>query len=233
MIIFGMKKILIALSILSFIGASAHADIYKYTDEKGVVCYTDIPLNKHSHLVIRTDGYARRDTAEAIPQKDFHSIVAEKANKYKIDPSLVRAVIKAESNGDPHAVSRKGAKGLMQLMPATADELRVRDPFDPEENIDGGTRYLKYLIERFKGDLTLALAAYNAGPEAVEKSGSAPHISETRNYVRRVLSIYSGKTPHIAPSYLATRPEAIYRIVKEDGSVLFTNSPIYRRQPGL
>ncbi|HYA26696.1 MAG TPA: lytic transglycosylase domain-containing protein, partial [Thermodesulfovibrionales bacterium] len=127
-----------------------------------------------------------------------------------------------------------GAMGLMQLMPTTANDLDVRNPFDPEENIDGGSRYLKYLIEKFKGDLTLALAAYNAGPKAVEKAGSVPQITETKHYVKKVLSLYNGKTLlPLSPGVtsIVSKSEAIYKISADDGSILFTNSPAYRSNP--
>jgi len=119
-------------------------------------------------------------------------------------------------------------------MPGTASDLEVRNPFDPEENIDGGTKYLRDLIERFKGDLTLALAAYNAGPKAVEKRGSVPEITETKQYVRKVLSLYNGDSYHPLPpsgTSVVSRTEQIYKIVTEDGSVLFTNSPVYKKNP--
>lgn len=225
---------IILLLIVSVI--AAEADIYRYVDDNGVACYTDAPLNKKAERIIRT-GQAeiqKNNQSETKTQKDFHSIVMDKANKYEIEPSLVHAVIKAESNGNPSAVSRKGAIGLMQLMPTTASDLDVRNPFDPEENIDGGTRYLKYLIDKFRGDLTLALAAYNAGPKLVEKTGSVPKISETKEYVKKVLSIYNGRTYHpvSAPvSSVVQRPEQIYKITEEDGTVLFTNSPLYRKNP--
>ena len=218
---------------------AAEADIYRYADEDGVMCYTDAPLNRKAERIMRTEPASPRE-----PQgksngvrsggADFHGIVVDKASKYSIDPSLVHAVIKTESNGNPYAVSRKGAMGLMQLMPRTASDLEVRNPFDPEENIDGGTKYLRDLIERFKGDLTLALAAYNAGPKAVEKRGSVPEITETKQYVRKVLSLYNGDSYHPLPSSatsVVSRTEQIYKVVTEDGSVLFTNSPVYKKNP--
>lgn len=117
--------------------------------------------------------------------------VVEKASRiYDIDPDLIMAVIQAESGFNPRAVSSKGAMGLMQLMPATARELGVSDPFDIEDNIMGGVKYLRYLSEKYKGNLELILAAYNAGPYAVDRYRGIPPYRETQNYVQRVLSIY-------------------------------------------
>jgi len=110
------------------------------------------------------------------------------ARRYELDEELVSAVVRAESGYDPAAVSRVGAVGLMQLMPATAAELEVDDPFDPEQNLDGGVRYLKWMLDRFEGEVDLALAAYNAGPAAVDRYGGIPPYPETRSYVRRVLT---------------------------------------------
>lgn len=112
------------------------------------------------------------------------------AARYRLDPNLVRAVIRAESDFNQHAVSRRGAQGLMQLMPATARELRVADPFNARQNIDGGTRYLRTLLDMFDGNMTLALAAYNAGPTLVRKIRKVPSFPETVLYVKRVLSFY-------------------------------------------
>ena len=107
-----------------------------------------------------------------------------------MDPSLVRAVIKAESDFDPDAVSKKGATGLMQIMPANYKDLMVADPFDPEQNIMGGTRYLKRLMARYDGKLPMVLAAYNAGPNAVDRYNNVPPFNETRRYVTKVMNFY-------------------------------------------
>jgi len=122
--------------------------------------------------------------------KTIQSIIEQAAESYAIDPHLIEAVIKHESNGDPTAVSSKGAKGLMQLMDPTADMLGIDNPFDPEENIMGGAKYLKDLLIQFDNDIELALASYNAGPGNVQKYGGIPPFSETRNYVKKVVQTY-------------------------------------------
>jgi len=222
--------------ILLLIWTAAEADIYKYVGEDGVVLYTDAPFGKKTEKIKKEKNnkesvpYAKTESSTSSKKhKDsYHPIINKKAKEHDIDPSLVTAVIKAESNGNPYAVSRKGAMGLMQLMPMTASDLQVRNPFDPEENIDGGTRYLRYLIEKFNGNLTLALAAYNAGPKTVERYGSVPPISETRQYVKRVLALYNGKTDISSELYKAKKTEPIYKIIMEDGTILFTNFPLYK-----
>ncbi|MEW6162386.1 MAG: lytic transglycosylase domain-containing protein [Nitrospirota bacterium] len=239
-----MKRTLIVfVPILSlftphFIGAGfsvAYADIYKYIDENGVVCYTNAPFGKKADIVIREEVEAisyqpRTERKNSKDTTNYRGIIHEKATKYKIDPSLVKAVIKTESNWNERAVSREGAMGLMQLMPFTASEMDVRNPFNPEENIEGGTRYLKYLLDRFNGDLNLTLAAYNAGPRSVKKLGLVPPITETRQYVDKVLSLYkNGRTTHpsLALDKLREkRPEPIYKVILEDGTLLFTNSTL-------
>jgi len=192
----------------------AGAEIYKYVDENGVVMLTDTP--KGGSPVLYEKGSRPRPEQEARP--NVHQIIATKAGKYSLDPTLISAVITTESAFDHRAVSRKGAMGLMQLMPGTARDMGVRNPFNPEENIEGGTRYLKYLIEKFDGDLTKALAAYNAGPNRVERSGQLP--GETRDYIRKVYSIYKGDRKVASP---AEEKTVIYRVLLEDGRVLYTN----------
>jgi len=128
---------------------------------------------------------------QASPEEIDQSIVMAAA-RHNVDPNLVRAVIKVESNFNSNAVSRKGAMGLMQLMPKTARELRVKNPFDPEQNADAGVRHLKYLLEKYNGDVNLTLAAYNAGEGAVRRSAGVPRIAETQDYVRRITHRYYG-----------------------------------------
>ena len=130
----------------------------------------------------------RRHTKEELQQM-AHSI----AEKHQVDPVLVTAVIESESNWDPLAVSSKGAQGLMQLVPGTAEFLGVTDVFDPEQNLDGGVRYLRMMLERYNGDLEKALAAYNAGPEAVERYGGVPPYPETHHYVAQIIREYNKK----------------------------------------
>ena len=134
--------------------------------------------------------YQRSD--KAFSEKDVDDAIEKAAARHNVDPNLVRSVIKVESNFNPNAVSRKGAMGLMQLMPQTARSLNVTNPFDPQQNVDAGVRHLKKLLESYGGDVPLTLAAYNAGSRAVARSAGIPHFSETQNYVRRITNLYYG-----------------------------------------
>jgi hypothetical protein len=125
---------------------------------------------------------------------DIDNAIEQAAARHNVDPNLVRAVVKVESNFNPNAVSRKGAMGLMQLMPSTARQLKVNNPFDPAQNVDAGVRHLKQLLESYGGDVKLTLAAYNAGAGAVARSSGVPHYAETQNYVRRITNLYYGGT---------------------------------------
>jgi len=165
----------------------AAADIYRYQDESGVWHYTNIKNDARYRLYLKSP---EKRAAEYINK--YGSIIREASSTYNVEPSLIKAVIKAESGFNHRAVSRKGAQGLMQLMPSTADLLRVNDPFDPTENIYGGTRYLRKLLDRFDHDMELAVAAYNAGPEAVETHKGIPPYKETQTFVRRVIKYYNG-----------------------------------------
>lgn len=170
--------------------ASASADIYRYEDEEGIVHFTDAPTDKRFKIFLRDlrkDKQLRTRFLLANPAQ-YEQLINTCAVKYGVNPSLVKAVIHAESGYNPNAVSRAGASGLMQLMPGTAKQLKVTDRFDPNQNVDGGVRYLKFLLDTFKGDVPLALAAYNAGLSKVAKHGGIPPYEETRNYVNKVMS---------------------------------------------
>ena len=140
---------------------------------------------------------------------DVETAIEEAAARHNVDPNLVRAVIKVESNFNPNAVSRKGAMGLMQLMPSTARQLNVKNPFDPEQNVDAGVRHLKQLLESYNGDIKLTLAAYNAGAGAVARNAGVPHYAETQNYVRRITNLYYGGNSFdsVGPSHDPVRIE--------------------------
>jgi soluble lytic murein transglycosylase-like protein len=194
---------------------AAMADIYVYRDENGVTNATNImpPARYKIDKVFRDSGRTKvakvtpqapgspyiktaRGTINTLPLADpptsaaVHAIMAEAATALKLDKALVRAIIQTESAFNVHATSPKGARGLMQLMPETAARYGVRDIFDPEQNIWGGTRYMRDLLEKFNQDLPLAIAAYNAGENAVVRYGGIPPYPETRNYVQRVMALH-------------------------------------------
>lgn len=158
------------------------ADIYRYVDEDGVIHFSNVPTNCRYRL------YAKETKLDYKTYFDrYDPIIRDASRKHGVDSSLVKAVIRAESDFDKHAVSKAGAQGLMQLMPETAEKLAVKDCFDPGENIHGGVRYLKRQLQNFQNDVPLALAAYNAGESAVRKYGRIPPYDETQTFVARVL----------------------------------------------
>lgn len=167
-------------------------------------------------------NYKRLARGRVVSSAAIDQAIEEAATKHNVDPNLVRALVKVESNFNPSAVSRKGAMGLMQLMPATARELNVTNPFDPEQNVDAGVRHLKHLLENFNGDVGLSLAAYNAGQGAVQRSGGVPPFAETRNYVRRITSLY-GKGD-LATQWSGPIRAPIHVTRDERGVLTFTNT---------
>ena len=194
--------------------SEAKADVFKFVDASGHVFYTDKPKHSGYKLILhsapvlsyvsnnagvtRFVGKGRGEKPRpqlsafhAQRQEEFAPLIDAAANKYSLDPALLHAVIRAESGYNPGAVSHKGAAGLMQLMPATASRYGVRDRFDPQENIEGGARYLSDLLVMFPANVKLAVAAYNSGENTVKKFGNqVPPITETQNYVDRVLGYY-------------------------------------------
>ncbi len=167
-----------------FFSTQALSDIYRYKDEKGVWHFTNVKNDKRYRLYIRTP---RVKSAAYI--KKYAGIIDQASSRFGVAPPLIKAIIKTESDFNHKAVSHRGAKGLMQLMPKTAGAMEVKDPYDPEENIFGGTRYFSQLLTRFK-DVKMALAAYNAGPEVVERYRDVPPIPETRAFVDKVMRYY-------------------------------------------
>ncbi|MEK7210314.1 MAG: transglycosylase SLT domain-containing protein [Candidatus Binatota bacterium] len=173
----------------------AKADIYVRRDSQGVLHFTNVPNHSGYRTVIREWG--KGSGIYTLAPARIEEIIRSASNRYSVDAHLVRAVIKAESDFNAQARSPKGAQGLMQLMPDTARLHNVSNVYDPDENIDGGVRHLRLLLDRYQGDLRLTLAGYNAGIQAVEKYGGVPPYPETREYIRRVLDYhqrYRGST---------------------------------------
>jgi soluble lytic murein transglycosylase-like protein len=224
---------LVVAALLSFPFHSASADIYQYTDAQGIVHFSNVNVGAGKQFKrIKSAPAEKQPTASAsrrvVPPPStisssnmpsaYVDIINSACDRHGIDPALVHAVVKVESDFNPYALSRKGAMGLMQLMPQTAVELNVRNSFNPHDNIDGGVRYLRYLIDRYEGNLSLALAAYNSGETAVKRWGTIPPFRETQNYVQRILKIYRGGNASL-PRY------TIYMGYGEDGALLLTDNP--------
>jgi soluble lytic murein transglycosylase len=186
----------ILLPPLGWAPESAWAAVYRYVDDRGVIHFTNVPRDDRYEWIpvsptsISLRQRERRDI-KLPAQNAYDHVIVRAARNHRVEPALVKAVIAAESNFEAQAVSRVGAQGLMQLMPATSRTLGVRDPFHPTENVEGGTRYLREMLDRY-GDLRRALAAYNAGPKAVDRYQGIPPYTETREYVYRVLNYYRG-----------------------------------------
>jgi hypothetical protein len=189
---------LVAAGALGTLSSDARADIYRYTSADGVVHFTNSrPANGQGRVYLKGEGHHTWN-GTPVPPSDhdparftrYDEYIRAAATLYQIPEQLVRAVIKVESDYDPRAVSHSGACGLMQLMPQTAEILQVRDIHDPRENIFGGTRFLRILANSFNGDLSLTIAGYNAGEDAVVRAGGIPPIAETQDYVVKVTHFY-------------------------------------------
>ena len=175
---------LLTFNLLLLLVTGAAADIFKYVDADGVVHFTNDPPTKKFKLY-RREHIAQAPGNRSIPTS-YRDIISRNCEKFRLEEGLVHAVIKAESNYNSAAVSKKGALGIMQLMPGTARLLKVDNPLDAEENIGGGSRYLRQMLDEFNGNLDFAIAAYNAGPNAVKRHGGIPPYEETRTYVKKV-----------------------------------------------
>lgn len=224
----------ISLGAMVFCAHSASAQIVKITDPSGRLEFINAnpPVSlKPSKPKPRTTIYMASESsitgrrpalAVKIDRDGAEKLVREAADRHRIDPALVRAVIETESNWNPGAVSAKGAMGLMQLIPTTAIRMGVNDAFSPKQNIEAGTLYLKKLLERYNGNLDLALAAYNAGEGAVDRARGIPAFRETQSYVQKVQDAYfrpgSGRS-----SDLWVNPRAIRKDVDATGHTVFTN----------
>ncbi len=209
--------------------------IYYQKNKDGSIRLTNAPDGPGYHTFLSTGRYPSSGGASS---GLYAEPIGRAASRYGVDPALVRAVIAAESNFNPRAVSPKGARGLMQLMPSTARRFGVKDIHDPLQNIEGGVQYLRHLLDLFEGDLVLALAAYNAGEGVVQGRGRVPDYRETREYVDRVLTRYgrggvgagsasAGRKllPATAP---AKQKAPIYRTVSSEGALVFSDSPVRR-----
>jgi len=197
-------KLIISLAIffcLLFLTTFSSAGIYRYVDENGVIHFTNCPRDPKFKLYIREskedvgNGNHSSSFSYIKDSNQYDPLISELSKKYQVDFALIKAMIRAESGFNPFAVSRKGAKGLMQLMPETALRMNVSNSFNPRENIEGGVRYFKYLLSLFNDDLRLSLAAYNAGENVVGELRSIPPYRETVDYVKRVLSYYQSYNP--------------------------------------
>jgi soluble lytic murein transglycosylase-like protein len=194
-------------------------------------CWKPVPhanVRAAKSAAAEVDEYLGKPSAEqnsavrsGFTQKDIDAAIDKAASRHNVDPNLVRALVKVESNFNPNAVSRKGAMGLMQLMPQTARQLNVSNPFNPEENVDAGVRHLKRLLESYNGNVQLSLAAYNAGSGAVARSAGIPRYAETRNYVRRITTLYGG---NLGGSYFGGPSREPVRVQRDARGVLYISN---------
>ena len=197
-------------------------DTYSYRGSDGLIYVANrpdigIPVLRNSSA--KNNRAASRHSFPASASRRYDNLIREASNRYGVGFELIKAVIHAESAFDPFALSRVGAQGLMQLMPETARGLGVYNAFDPRQNVLGGTRYLREMLERYDHDLKLSLAAYNAGPTTVDRTGGVPPYSETRNYIRRVIDLMRGY------GRMGSSGGRIYQVVK-NGRVMLTNRPL-------
>jgi len=201
--------------------------LYSYTDESGVRVYTNVapkgPVQELSIVGAPDELPETSSSLTSMRETAYDSIIEKYAAQYRLDPSLIRSMIATESAFNAKAVSKKGAQGLMQLMPSTASRLGVRNAFDPEQNIKGGMQHMRYLLDTFDNDLSLSLAAYNAGENLVQRLGKIPNIPETHNYVQTITKLY-GKNTLDDNSSSGDFAPSVYRY-EENGILHLTSIP--------
>jgi hypothetical protein len=218
-IVLALLTLLVSLAVL-YHPVPVGAEMYKLTAPDGTQHYTNAPTDpRYQRMGFSSGTQAGWLRLPPAANGRYESEIQAAAERYQVPIKLVSAVIRAESGFNARAVSPKGAQGLMQLMPKTASILGVRDSFDPRENIDGGVRHLRAMIDRFPHSLPLAIAAYNAGERAVAQYGKIPPYPETQDYVAKVLRFYGGVEGGTTP------PTRIYQTVGADGTVTYTNIP--------
>ena len=217
-----LLAVLTSLTLITALAPAAFASgLYRWVDEAGVSHFTDAPTDPRFQRVGSVSGTVQGwlRLPEGIGSR-FSDEIREIAARHGVAAGLVEAVIRVESAFNPRAVSNKGAQGLMQLMPRTASSLGVRNVFDPRENIDGGVRHLRYLLDKYPGNVPFALAAYNAGEKAVDQYGGIPPYAETQQYVQKILG------PGGAGNDKAVAARSVvYRYTENDGTVTITNIP--------
>jgi hypothetical protein len=196
--------VIVGISSLVFSVPTTATEIYQFIGPNGSISLTNVPSDsRYRKIEVESSRFHA-----TLSEQELEPVIRRHSSQHRLHPALIRAVIKAESGFDPRAVSRSGAIGLMQLMPQTAVRLDVRDMYDPDDNVGGGTKYLRQLLDRFHGNLPLALAAYNAGENAVDHYQALPPFDETRQYVRKVLRYY--RTFLVRDGVIMERPVSRY-----------------------
>ncbi|HTY62122.1 MAG TPA: transglycosylase SLT domain-containing protein [Acidobacteriota bacterium] len=223
---FFLLAILLMMTAGSFCASAwGQQPLYSYTDDNGIQVYTNLPpVNSKAGMKIQGSVPPAEPPPPIAKEESYNAIIEKYAGDYGLDPSLIHSIIATESGFNSKAVSPKGARGLMQLMPATAQRLGVSNSFDPEENIRGGVKHFRSLMDNFNNDLELSLAAYNAGENLVQRLGRVPEIRETKDYVQSVTTKYGKKTAQTQEQEGEKHPPA-FRFIDESGILHLTNIP--------
>ena len=225
---------------LAFGASESEADVYMLKDSRGVTYFTDKkPSTKSNFKLVKKYRSFKRTSSRSYSRRAlrnmtsaYDGLIEDAAKRYRLDAALVKSVIKVESDFNRFSISSKGARGLMQLMPETAKMMKVKNLFNPRQNIYGGSRYLRRMLDRFGGDLRLALAAYNAGPTSVSTYNGIPPYKETQRYVRKVFKVYNAISGQALSPYRGAygrHKTVVYRYIGPDGHAILTDMPIGKR----